>query len=199
MNNELKTARVETLCDGIFAIAMTLLIVGFADMSQWASVTDDEQLRKLLFSMWPDFVYYVQSFIILGAFWIEHHHQFHYIKHTDLKLLFINLFAFIFVALIPVSTLIVGDYGHTRTAAFLFEINLLFAGLLFYIHWRYASGKSGMLSNDVDRKTIQFYSRKNLVIPIVSVIAILITFISPQIGSSIYFIVPFIIAMQRGK
>ena len=199
MNNELKTGRVEALCDGIFAIAMTLLIVGFGDMAQWAGVLSEDQLCKLLLSMWPDFAYYVQSFIILGAFWVEHHHQFHYIKHTDLKLLFINIFAFIFVALIPVSTLIVGDYGHTKIAAFLFEANLLLAGLCFYFHWRYASGKSGMIDREIDRKTIQFYNRKNLVIPAVSVIAILITFLSPQVGSSIYFIVPFIIAMQKGK
>jgi len=199
MKNELKTGRIEALCDGIFAIAMTLLIVGFADMAQWSSAMSEEELRKVLFSMWPDFAYYVQSFIILGAFWIEHHHQFHYIKHTDVKLLFINIFAFIFVAFIPVSTMIVGDYGHTRIAAFLFEVNLLLAGLFFYIHWRYATGKSGMTDHGLDKKTRQFYSRKNLVIPIVSVAAILITFISPQAGSSIYFIVPFIIAMQRGK
>ena len=199
MKNELKTNRVEALCDGIFAIAMTLLIIGFSDMTQWASVVSEDQLRKLLLSMLPDFAYYVQSFIILGAFWIEHHHQFHYIKHTDIKLLFINIFAFIFVAFIPISTLIVGDYGHTRIAAFLFESNLLVAGLLFYVHWKYASSTPGMTDPELDEKTIKFYNRKNLVIPTVSVIAILITFISPQVGSSIYFTVPFIIALQKGK
>ena len=199
MNNELKTARIEALCDGIFAIAMTLLVVSFGEVGQWGKAMSEEQLRKLVFSLLPDFIYYLQSFIILGAFWIEHHHQFHYIKHTDIRLLFINIFAFIFVAIIPLSTMIVGDYGHTRIAALLFEANLLLAGLCFYIHWRYASSRRGMLDPDVDKKTIQFYNRKNLVVPIVSVIAILLTFMSSQVGSSIYFTVPFIIALQKGK
>lgn len=199
MKNELRTGRVEALCDGIFAIAMTLLIVGFNEMVTWPSTISEAELCRMLFAMWPDFAYYVQSFIILGAFWIEHHHQFHYIKHTDLKLLFINILAFMFVALIPFSTLIMGDYGHMRPAAFLFEANLLFAGLFFYIHWKYASGKSGMTDDELDKKTIQFYNRKNLIIPIVSVIAIAITFINPRVGSSIYFTVPFIIALQKRK
>lgn len=197
MHNELKTKRVEALCDGIFAIAMTLLIVGFNDMVNWPKSLNETELRSLIFQMLPDLAYYVQSFIILGAFWIEHHHQFHYIKHTNLTLLFISLLAFMFVALIPFSTLIVGDYGHTHIAAILFEANLLCAGLFFYIHWVYAASKPGMTDRALDIKTIKFYNRKNLVIPIVSVIAIAISLVNPQVGSSIYFTVPIIIVLQR--
>ena len=91
MKNELKTGRIETLCDGIFAIAMTLLIVGFNEMVTWPGTVSEAELRRMLFAMWPDFAYYVQSFIILGAFWIEHHHQYHYIKHTDLKLYLLDI------------------------------------------------------------------------------------------------------------
>lgn len=197
MNRELKTSRIETLCDGIFAISMTLLIVGFNDMASWPGTIGEAELRKALFAMWPDFVYYVQSFLILGAFWIEHHHQFHYIRRVDLKLLVINILAFMFVALIPFSTLVVGDYGHTKIAAFLFEVSLFLAGLFFYINWRYASGEPGMMDGELDKKIVRFYNRKNLVIPIVSVAAVAITFVNPQMGSSIYFVAPFIIAMQR--
>ena len=197
MIGELKTNRIEALCDGIFAIAMTLLIVGFNDMIGWSKSMSEAQLSKVLSGILPDLAYYVQSFIILGAFWIEHHHQFHFIKHTNLTLLFINIFAFMFVALIPFSTLIVGDYGHTRIAAILFEANLLLAGLMFYIHWAYAVKKEGMMDHELDRNTINFYKRKNLVIPIVSVIAINISLINPRVGSSMYFAVPFIIALQK--
>jgi len=199
MSNELRTGRVEALCDGIFAIAMTLLIVSFTEMINWPASINEAELRKLLFDMVPDLVYYVQSFIILGAFWIEHHHQFHYIRHTDLKLLFINIFAFMFVALIPFSTMIVGDYGHTRIAAVLFEVNLLCAGIFFYIQWAYAVRKPGMTDPALDGNTIKFYSRKNLVVPVISVVAIAVSFIKPQIGSLIYFAAPFIIILQKSK
>ena len=199
MKSELKTARIETLCDGIFAIAMTLLVISFNEMAFYTKTMNEAQLREALFAMWPDFIYYVQSFLILGAFWIEHHHQFHYIRHTDLKLLLINIFAFMFVALIPFSTLIVGDYGHTKVAAFLFEANLFFAGLFFYLNWKYAAGKSGMVDHDLDAKIVRFYNRKNLVIPIVSLIAMGVTLINSQVGSSLYFTVPFIIILQKGK
>lgn len=197
MDNELRTGRVEALCDGIFAIAMTLLVVGFNDIVSWSKMLDEATLRRLIFQMMPDIAYYVQSFIILGAFWIEHHHQFHYIKHVNLTLLFINIFALMFVSLIPLSTLIVGDHGHTRIASILFEANLLCAGTFFYIHWAYATKRPGMVDRALDKKTIKFYSHKNLVIPVVSAIAIAISLINPRVGSSMYFAVPFIIILQR--
>ncbi len=199
MYTELKPSRVETLCDGIFAIAMTLLVVSFNDLARWPAIMNEAQVRKEILDLLPDFAYYVQSFIILGAFWVEHHHQFQYIKHVDLTLLFINIFAFMFVALIPFSTMVVGDYGHTRIAAMLFEINLLISGALFCVHWIYAAKKPGIANERLDSKTVNFYIRKNLVVPIISAIAIGISIINPQVGSSMYFVVPIIIFLQRDK
>lgn len=197
MYNELKTGRIETLCDGIFAIAMTLMIVSFNDVINWPRSLNEAELRNMMFQMLPDLAYYMQSFLILAAFWIEHHHQFHYIKHANLPLLFINIFALMFVALIPFSTMIVGDYGNTRIGALFFEVNLLCAGLLYYIHWVYAVNRPGMMDHALDDKTVRFYSRKNMVIPAVSVVAIITSLIIPHIGSSIYFAVPIIIILQR--
>ena len=196
---EMRTNRIEALCDGVFAIAMTLLIVGFNDLIKWPSYITEAQLEKAIMDVLPDLAYYVQGFIILGAFWIEHHNQFHYIKHVNLTLIAINILALMFVALIPFSTLIVGDYGHIRIAAILFEINLLCAGTLFYIHWAYAVRQPGMVSHDCNKKVIEFYRRKNLVIPIISVIAIGISLISSSVGSSMYFAIPVIIFLQKPK
>lgn len=197
MNNELKTSRVEALCDGIFAIAMTLLIVGFNEVLNWPKSLNEAELYGKMMEILPDIAYYAQSFIILAAFWVEHHHQFHYIKHTNLTLLFINLIAFMFIALIPFFTLVMDDYGLTRIAAALFNVNLLCAGALFYAHWAYAVNTPGMVDPSLDSKTIEFYKRKNLVIPVVSLIAIGVSFINPRVGSSMYFAVPVIILLLK--
>lgn len=199
MKNELKISRIEALCDGIFAIAMTLLIVGFNDLLKWPGSMTEPQLRGAILDMLPDLAYYVQGFIILAAFWIEHHQQFHYIKHVNLTLLSINMAALMFVALIPFSTLLVGDWGYLKTADIVFELNLLGAGTLFYIHWAYAVSRPGMVDSECDKKVIEFYKRKNSIIPIISIIAIGISLINPMVGSAMYFLVPLIIFLEKGK
>ena len=85
----LKTNRIEALSDGIFAIAMTILILSFETiLHRPESYMNEEDFVKTLIGMWPDFIHYVQSFLILGVFWYQSHRQFHYIKSVDVRLLF---------------------------------------------------------------------------------------------------------------
>jgi uncharacterized membrane protein len=194
---ELKTNRVEALSDGIFAIAMTILIFGFEIIFQQPAQVGGQAFVGMMHDLWPDFLHYVEGFIILGAFWMEHHHQFHYIKKTDQKLLFINIVAFMFISLIPVSTVIVGDYGYLREASILFEVNLLTAGVVFYTHWSYATSRRRLTNANLNYRIVRFYKRRNLVIPAVSLIAICVSLFSPRFGTIFYFAVPFILIAYR--
>ena len=79
LNVGMKTNRIEALSDGIFAIAMTFLIIGFDILLSPKKGTSEENLVVSLQALWPDLLHYVEGFIILGAFWMEHHYQFHFI------------------------------------------------------------------------------------------------------------------------
>ena len=162
LNVGMKTNRIEALSDGIFAIAMTFLIIGFDILLSPKKGTSEENLVVSLQALWPDLLHYVEGFIILGAFWMEHHYQFHFIQRTNSTLLFINIISLMFIVLIPFSTCVAGDYSDTRVAVWLLEINLLVAGLVFYLHWLYATANRQLVAPNLDHRIIVFYARRNL-------------------------------------
>ncbi len=193
----LKTGRIEALSDGIFAIAMTILILSFETMLQQPARLDEKDVMNMLFELWPDFFHYVISFVILGVFWFQHHHQFHYIKSVDVMLLFINIAGLMFIGLIPFTTAMVSDYSHTRAAAIVFEMNLFIAGLIFFLHWIYASHRHCLVDGRLEPGVIRFYRMRNLVIPGVSVCAMLLSLYRPRLGTMLYFLVPFILLLWK--
>ncbi len=83
--------RVEALTDGVFAIAMTLLVFGIT-IPAVAQDAPAAAFQQKLLELWPKFLTYGISFIVLGIYWVGHHNQFHYIRRTDRMLLWINIF-----------------------------------------------------------------------------------------------------------
>jgi uncharacterized membrane protein len=197
IDHELDTKRIESLSDCVFAFAMTLLISGFQII--WAQPHNytNSELSQVLFNIWPDFIHYIIGFVLLGVFWIEHHHQFHFIKHANTQLLFLNIVGLMSITLIPLTTVIVGDYGSLQIAALIFECNLLLAGLIMYVHWVYVAGKHNLTGGELDRPIIQFYKKRNLVIPVISLAAICMSLINPRAGPIFYFTVPLILVWYK--
>lgn len=193
LNAGLKTSRIEALSDGIFAVAMTILIIGFEILLSPQKGVSEAGLIAALLKLWPDLLHYIEGFIILGAFWIEHHYQFHFIQRTNSTLLFINIIGLMFIVLIPFSTCVAGDYSNTRAAAWLLEINLLITGLVFYLHWLYATTGRRLVAPNLDRRIIVFYARRNLLVPLVSVAALIVSWFQPRWGPVLYLMVPFIL------
>lgn len=194
----LKTNRIEGLSDGIFAIAMTILILTFETVFQQPSIhANESSFIKALSGLWPDLLHYVQSFIILGTFWYQHHRQFHYIKSVDAPLLFINIIGLMFIGLIPFTTVIVSDYGDFRVAALVFELNLLLAGVIFFLHWVFATHKHYLIDKDLDISIIRYYRKRNLIIPVISLAALLVSIAAPRAGTLLFFLVPVILLVWK--
>ncbi|MHB1391144.1 MAG: TMEM175 family protein [Thermoleophilia bacterium] len=78
----LKINRIEALADGIFAIAMTLLVLGL-EVPQIPHEAAASELFGLLSADWPRFEDYALSFLLLAMFWITHHRQFHLIRRVN--------------------------------------------------------------------------------------------------------------------
>jgi uncharacterized membrane protein len=131
----LTKTRIEALADGIFAIAMTLMVF---DIKLPAGTTP-LGLRHELTRLWPRFLAYAISFIMLGVYWVGHHNQYHYIRRTDRAFLWINIFFLMGISLVPFSTGLLGQYSGERTALILYGLNLIMAGGLLYGHWSYAT------------------------------------------------------------
>ena len=106
--------RLEAFSDGVFAIAITLLIIE-------VRVPDSEagELARDLANQWPSYAAYAVSFAIIGIIWVNHHDIFERIVTVDRPLLFLNLLLLLTVAFLPLPTALLGDYirkGTTPTS-----------------------------------------------------------------------------------
>ena len=181
----MSTKRIETLVDGIFAIAMTLLVLSL-NVPNFPYPPTDTQVLNSLLSMGQQFSVYFISFILLASFWRVNHAQFYFIKKTDQTLLWINIIWLSFIALIPFSTNLIGNYGYLKVSLIFFDLNIFLIGLLFNLNWYYAD-KKDLIDPNTDRNMIKFRKKYNFALPLISLIAIALTFISPQWSSLVYF------------
>jgi len=191
INLWMTTSRIETLVDGIFAIAMTLLVlsIGVPDIAYNLSET---AFQQQLWVLWPKLMCYALSFWILAGFWRNNHQQFQFIKRSDSSLITINIFWLLFIALVPFSTEIISEYGGTYiTANIIFQLNLLFAGILYYLNWYYSVWK-GLVDENLNENTLKLMRDINLILPLCSVLALGLSFYFYAWGSLVYLISPFL-------
>lgn len=193
---ELSTARVEALTDGVFAIAMTLLVLNL-DVTLPVKSASTVQLHQALGSLWPNFLHYVESFLILSIFWIKNHQQFHFIKRSDQPLIWLSLLSLLFVCLIPFTTSLVSDYGDVPMAAIMFESNLFAAGLVYHLQWQHATRGRRLVDANLDGRVIAAYRHASLLTPAISVAAIAVSLFAPRMGTGLYFFIPLILAVMR--
>jgi uncharacterized membrane protein len=154
-------SRVEAFSDGVFAVAITLLVLQFA--------VPDVQSGKLLpelLKQWPLLVTYIASFLTVGVIWVNHHTIFSGIKQADRTLQFINLILLLFVVLVPYPTQLLArylqSYPNGSVAAAFYGIVMTGMGISFQALVAWALWHPNLLKPKVDaariRSTLPRYS-----------------------------------------
>ena len=193
----LTKGRVEALTDGIFAFAMTLLVTTL-DFPNSTTTLPPLTVSSLVSLYSPDLFHYVIAFAVLAGFWVTHHIQFHYIQAMDRTALWTNITCLLFVALVPFTTALAGDYPDSPLAAMVFEVNLLIIGLLILLIWNYATVGRRLVEKTLDEKVVILHTRRSLIIPVISVIGILLALAGSTWSTAVYLLsVPFILAIKR--
>lgn len=185
----ISTQRIEALSDGIFAFAMTLLVMTLT-IPEALSESTNIGLQALLFGQVHKFINYFFSFLVLATFWVVHNQQFHWIRRADLKMLWINIISLMLVAILPFSTDIAGDFRGMVAAEVFFAGNIMALGLLFLANWAYATHNHQMVDSSMDRKTIIRGFEQNAIIPIISIIVIILSFFAPTWSLWVYIVTP---------
>lgn len=186
------TDRLETLADGIFAIAMTILVVTI--QIPVGPVSSYGLLINTMGNVVPKFVVYFLSFLILAVFWIIHH-MFYVVKKADFTLIWINILWLMFIALIPLSTSLIAQFGHFQLSQLIFDTNLLFIGFFYYLMWHYAM-KHHLLADSVIPHS-NYIRKAILLLPGVIIIAIIISFINPRWSMISLFLIPVLFVVGR--
>jgi len=146
--------RLEALTDGVFAIVMTLLVLELS-IPEIAQPSLQVELPRRLLELWPKLYSYVLSFLVLGILWTLHHRSFHSIKRSDNALVWLNIVFLMFVALIPFSTSLIGNYGTEQLSIVIYASNVLLALVMRLIIWTYATGKYRLVDSDISPRWVK--------------------------------------------
>jgi uncharacterized membrane protein len=181
--------RLESLTDGIFAFAMTLLVTS---MILPGDAIINQSSGAALAGLLPDFYHYIIAFFVLAAFWMGHHEQFSKVHHMDRFFLSLNIISLFFVTLVPFSTSFIGDYDNDMLATVIFEANLLVLGLLFTLQWCYAARNHRLVAPDYPESEIRRRMCHGLILPFISLAGILIAVAGSDNSTMIYMASPFV-------
>jgi uncharacterized membrane protein len=165
--------RLAALSDGIFAVAMTLLVLNVAvphatvshsEQPLWAggSWQSEGQLLSTLAPLAPKLLIYFMSFLTLGIFWAGQQTQLNYFARTDHRLTWIHLVFLLVVVLMPFSTALLAEYITYRLPIVIYWLNLMLLGLLLYISLKYAS-RAGLFNPDATKEIGQASERRIIV------------------------------------
>src|SRR3954452_24199826 len=164
----LPLGRLEAFSDGVFAIAITLLVI------KLHVPTGKEGLVSGLEQEWPRYLGYLVSFAFIGGVWMAHSNMTSFIRAMDARLMRLNLLLLLLVSLLPFTTAIVAThlftsfhsfdratsltFGAERLAVVLFGLNLTLAALTLYLVIRHASRGAGIPNDDVAQGALRSFS-----------------------------------------
>lgn len=148
----MKKERLEALSDGIFAIVMTLLVVEIK-MPELREPVSNYELFKILFDAAPLFLSYVLSFALLFTYWRAHNYLLSvFAKNIDSRLTNYNAVFFLFIALVPFSSYLLGRYSHNQIAVVVIALNTILISLAEILMRNY-------IINSKNIKNVTFTSR----------------------------------------
>jgi uncharacterized membrane protein len=182
-------SRFESFSDAVFAIAVTLLVLNFRIPDLPGTAGDGEIIRRLL-SLWPDFLGYVTSFIVIGVLWVNHHALFHFLRCVDRYSLVINLLLLMCVAFIPFPTALIARYGGVVPVVILFGLTMALTGILFSALWIYAVRRYPIAATQIDTRFVRDASIWTVGYPAAYLAATAISLVSTKASLALYVAIP---------
>ncbi|MBI1256163.1 MAG: DUF1211 domain-containing protein [Chloroflexi bacterium] len=181
--SEKETARVEAFSDGVFAIAITLLVLDIrVPTTEQADATG---LLAQLLHLWPNFLAFVASFFFILVMWINHHRLFTVIRRSDNNLLLLNGLLLFGVILVPFPTALVAEYlqhPDEAIAVMVYTGWFLMIAIFFNMLWRYAAHNNRLFTEKTDRALAASISRQySYGIPLY-LVALLLAPVSPLLS-----------------
>jgi uncharacterized membrane protein len=189
--------RVEALTDGIFAVAMTLLVIELK-VPDPATVVVERDLMVGIVALVPTFVSWVISFFVLAIFWFAHHRQFHYVRVVDAGLLWRSILHLSFVSLMPFSSALAGEYGKLPFAQVVYSGNMILLAIGGLSINRYVYRHPDLWSTPVTRGFYRASLFRTVGLMVVALCAIGITLVVRGAGNAAFMLMmPISIVSKR--
>ncbi len=186
--NDKETGRLEAFSDGVFAVAITLLVLNLQPPPHVDAATmfSDNKLRDYIIGQGPDLIAFATSFTTIGVMWLNHHRLFNRIRYTDNILLALNLLLLFVIVFIPYPTVLLAQQyaanpaGHTA-AIFFTGTNMVLA-ICFNLLWFYASHHNRLLREDADPEDTKAISRQYVFGPFINLLIFVLAWINVPVS-----------------
>jgi len=177
--------RILALSDGVFAIALTLLILEIAV----PATTTNADLPKALLALWPRYLAYLVSFVVIARFWGTHRLAFRLIGRDDPMLVWLNLLMLLFVSFLPFPTAVLGQHFGSPAAAVLYATSVTLAAIASAAYWWYASGRGGLLRPDAPRAQVRALRARSVSIPVFFALTLPVAAFAPYAAEILWILI----------
>ena len=198
---EKETGRLEAFSDGVFAVAITLLVLNIKipgiDVPA-SQLPNDTQLWSTLLNEWPMLAAYTTSFAAIGVMWINHHRLYTHIKRTNTMLMLLNLLLLLIIVFVPVPTALVAEYlvhPDQHAAALLYSGTMIILAICFNLLWRYASYHNRLLSKNADERAVNAITKQYWLGPVVYLLAFILALFSTPASLTLNFLLALFFAI----
>ncbi len=184
--------RIEALTDGVFAIAMTILVL---DLKVPSLVHDasNGQLWDALRQGQTTLFSFALSFLLLASAWAVHQRQFEYIERSDRHLTFLNSLRLLVVVLVPFTVSLADDYGKLAMGTIWFPLNFALISYLAFVQCRYATQKNkGLASAELTEIDTRIGGERNLVLVFISLLVAVATLVVHSEAYILFVLTPFL-------
>ena len=189
------TDRINAFTDGVLAIVITILVLGI-DLPEDHRFSE-QGLVSFLMRISRDVTMYAASFWLIGAYWVQHHVIFHFLKNCNRTLLWLNILFMFPLTLMPFLTKLKAVYHADVIVVPLFGSAFIVSGLILFGIWRYIVARPGFTASPIDQPVIRSMERRILIGPLVSLIAIGVSYIDIDLGTVVFCTLPLFYLSNR--
>lgn len=183
-DSELTTNRLEAFSDGVFAIAITLLILEIHLPTQVDA--PHKSVAESLLAIWPSYFAYIFSFVTVGIYWVNHHYIFKIYQKTNHVFNLLNVFFLMCISFLPFPTEVLGthllDVNEQRTTISFYVFGLLLPALSWFLLWLYASSNYRLIDTNLSPRFVRHLTRQYRLSPVIYLIALIVALIQPVVG-----------------
>lgn len=189
--------RLHALTDGVYAIAMTLLVLEL----HVPDATNSRELIAGLIAIAPNLFSFALGFAVLGTYWVGSAINLSYLARVNRAVLFLNVLQLFFIAFLPFTTALLGRYPDEAAAVIVYALHLEALGVAQYAHWVYVLRHSELVHAPIDARTERAATRRILIGPAAWAVAMALALVSPRLGYAVFYVVliGYVVAAVRDR
>ncbi|MBK8551225.1 MAG: DUF1211 domain-containing protein [Ignavibacteria bacterium] len=189
--------RLAALCDGIFAITMTLMILDLKAPDNIPNNLAGEELPAAIYNLLPSIEAYVISFFVLGIFWARHQLQFNFFESVDRVVIMLNILFLLLIGFVPFTVGLKKDYPMVQFPFILYVSNLTLISLILTIQWEYAMKKKFIIKDELSSLLRKRFFIMSVMPIVIFVSAFIVSFFHVRLAFLMIYLFPIFYILSK--